>query len=110
MADVVERSLDASVSPAWILSGHSDDQVDDDLHDPRPASGSTRMRPLLGYELPVPSKDRVGGDKRRDFGKSPSPDRLAPHRESSALPVGQTKSLAPELLFEDTVLYYREAA
>jgi len=76
-----------------------------DFHDPRPARGSTLVRPLLGNQLPVPPKDGVGGDERLDLGESPSPDRLAAHGESAALRVGQTKSPATKLLFEDAVLF-----
>jgi hypothetical protein len=104
MADVLKCSLDSRVSPAAILPCHADNQASDDLHDPRSTGGSTFVRPLLGDELSVPAKDGVGSDERRYFGESPSSDSLASHRKSSALCVGQPKSLAPELLLQDTVL------
>ncbi len=104
MADVLERSLDARVSPAWILSGHSDGQFRDDLHDPRSPRGSSLVGPLLGNELAVPTKDGVGSDERSNFGESPSSNGLAAHGKSAALSVGQSKSSATELLFQDSVL------
>jgi len=60
--------------------------------------------PLLSNELPVPTKDGVGSDKRRNLGESPSPDGLAADREPPTLIVGQSESSAPELLLQDAIL------
>ena len=51
----------------------------------------------------MPTKDRIGGDERSDFGESPSPNGLASDGKSSALIVGQPKSSASELVFEYSV-------
>ena len=61
------------------------------------------MRPLLGNKLPVPTKDGVGSDERSDFGEGPSSNCLASHGKPSALSIGQSESLAPELLLEYSV-------
>ena len=105
VADIVERPLDSSVSPAGILSRHSDGQVLDDLHDSTSPRGSSLVGPLLGYELPVPTKDGVGSDERSNFAESPSSDGLAADREPATLIVGQTESSTPELLLKDVVLF-----
>ena len=72
MAHIPERSLDSRVAPSGILSCHADDQLGDDLHDPRSAGGMTLVRPLLSNQLPVPSKDGVGSDERRNLGERPA--------------------------------------
>ena len=33
VTDILQSALDSSVAPAWILSGHADSQVRDDLHE-----------------------------------------------------------------------------
>ena len=104
MADVLDRPLDARVAPACILSGHSDGQVGDNFHHPSSTRGSSLVGPFLGDELSVPTKDGVGSDERSDFGKGAAADSFAAHGEPSALSVGQTESLATELLLEDSVL------
>jgi hypothetical protein len=53
--------------------------------------------------LPVPTKDGVWRDDRRDFGKGASSDDLAPHGKPSALMIGQSEPSATELLLENTV-------
>ena len=62
------------------------------------------MGPLLGNELPVPAKNGVGSDQRRNLGKRASSDGLAADREPATLIGGQPKSFASELLPEDSVL------
>jgi hypothetical protein len=104
MADVVECSLDSRVAPAWILASHSDDQVCDDFHDPGPTRRSSLVGPLLGNQLPMPTKDGVWRDDRRDFGEGSSSDGLAPHGQSASLTVGQSESSATELLLQNSVL------
>jgi len=61
--------------------------------------------PLLGDELPVPTKDGVGGDQRSNFAESPSPDGLATDREPATLIVSQPESSPSELLLQDAVLF-----
>jgi len=83
---------------------HSDGQFLDDLHDPASSRGSPLVSPLLGNELPVPTKDGVRRDERCDFCEGASPDGLAADRESATLIVGQPESSASELLLEDPIL------
>ncbi len=52
----------------------------------------------------MPTKDGVGSDKRSNFGEGASSDGLTSNRESAALSVGQSNSLVPELLPEDSIL------
>ena len=63
------------------------------------------MGPLLSNELAMPPEDSVGSDERSNFGEGASSKGLASNRESAALIVGQSKSLATELLLQDTVLF-----
>ncbi len=62
------------------------------------------MGPLLGNELPMPPKDRVGSDKRSNFGEGASSDGLTSNRKSTTLIVGQPEPPVPELLPEDSIL------
>ena len=96
--------MDAGVAPARVLPRHSDGEVRDDLHDPRPPGGASLVGPRPGDELLMPTQDGVGSDKRSNFAESPSPDGLASNREPPALIVGQPESLVPELLLEDLIL------
>jgi hypothetical protein len=105
MTNVLERPLDPRVSPCAIFPCHADDQFGDDLHDPRSTGGSTLVRPLLGNQSPVPAEDSVGGDESRHLDERPSADCGAAYSKPSPLGVGQSKSLAPELLLKDTVLF-----
>ena len=63
------------------------------------------MGPFLSNQLPVPTKNGVGSDKRRNFGEGPSPDCFAADCEPPPLIVSQLEPLATELLLEDTVLF-----
>lgn len=63
------------------------------------------MGPFLCNEPSVPTKDRVWGDERSNFGECPSPDGFAPNREPAPLVVSQSESPAPELLLENTILF-----
>lgn len=62
------------------------------------------MGPLLGNELPVPTKDCVGSDERCDLRKRPPSDRLASHSQAASLVVGQAEPSATDLLLENSVL------
>ena len=73
------------MSPTRILSRHSDGQVRDELHDPASSRRSSLVCPVLGNELSVPTKDRVGSDEGTNLGESPSSNRLAPNGESATL-------------------------
>jgi hypothetical protein len=53
----------------------------------------------------MPPKDRVGSDKRSNFGEGASSDRFASHGQSASLIIGQPESSATELLLEDSVLF-----
>ncbi len=105
MAEVVERTLDACVTPAWILASHSDNQVGDDLHYLAPTRRAAFVSPLLGNQLSVPTKDRVGRDERSDFGEGAAADGFAVDSKSATLIIGQSESSATELLLEDSVLF-----
>ncbi len=104
MPEVPESALDSCVSPPGVLSGHTDRQLCDDLHDPGSPRGSTLVGPLLGHELPVATEDSVGRDERSNFGESAPSNSLAPHGQSAALIVGQAESSSTELLLQDSIL------
>ena len=104
MSEVLERTPDPGVSPPGILSGHPNRQLLDDLHDPASPWAAAFVGPLLGNELPVPTKDGVGSDERGNLGEGASPDNFAPDRKPPTLSIGQAKSSATELLPENSVL------
>jgi len=104
MPEILQGTLDSSISPPGILSGHSNRQLLDYLHDPTSPWGAALVSPLLGYELPVPTENGVGSDERGDLGKRASADGLASHSQSASLIVGQPESSAAELLLEDAIL------
>ncbi len=54
----------------------------------------------------MPPKDRVGSDKRSNFGEGATSDRLTSNRKSTTLIVGQSESSTPELLPQDAVLFF----
>ncbi len=63
------------------------------------------MGPVLGNQLPVPTKNRVGGDERSNICEGTSTDGFAADREPATLIVGQPESSTPELLLQDAVLF-----
>ena len=66
------------------------------------------MGPFLSNQLPVPTKDGVGSDERRNFSKDPSSNGLAANCKPATLIVGQPESSASELLFQDAVFFSEE--
>jgi hypothetical protein len=60
--EVSQCALDAVVAPGRILPGHAQHEFDDLRSDPRApdASATIAAVPLLGDELPVPTKDGIG--------------------------------------------------
>ncbi len=63
------------------------------------SSASQRLKPTNPAPIFLPTPD-----ERSDFGEGPSSDRLASNGKSSALGIGQSKSLGAELLLENSVL------
>jgi hypothetical protein len=65
-ADVVseagELSLDAAVSPAWVLSCQADDELTEFAVDAR-AAGPVRVGPFLGDQASVPGQEGGGCDE-----------------------------------------------
>jgi len=61
--------------------------------------------PFLSNQLSVPTKDSVRGNKRRNLGKSASPDGLAADCKPATLIVGEPESSATELLLQDAVFF-----
>ena len=105
MANVLECPLDSRVAPAWVLSRHSDGQFRDDFHDPWSARGSSFVGPLLGNELPVPTKDGVGSDEGSDLGQGSSSNGLPAYGKPATLIVGQPESFPSKLLLQDPILF-----
>ena len=75
------------------------------LHDPSSPRGLSLVGPFLSNQLPVPTKDGVGSDKRSGLGEGPSSNSLAANRKPATLIVGQSESFTSELLFQDAVLF-----
>ena len=61
---VGQSTLDAIVTPGWILTGYSEYKINCALGSGGPSDFRTPVTvvPLLGDELPVPAQDRVGRD------------------------------------------------
>ena len=108
VAEVPKSVPDSGVAPGWAFGCHPDDQP----CDLRARVGATRTAPLrpivlLGDEMSVPAKDRVGRDDAGDLPKGLSADGLALDREASAQVVSEAKAASSELPTEEAVLLHQ---
>ena len=86
MAEVRQRSLEATVAPAAVLLGHPDRQSPDLSHDAGAFGAPLRAAIVLGGDqASVPAQDRIGRHDRADLGKQPPSHRLALRREPTTL-------------------------
>jgi hypothetical protein len=72
MTQILQRTLNTGVAPARILGRHLHDQAPNfrkDAGASRPALG---VRPFSNDQLPVPPKNGVGCDNRRDLRQNPT--------------------------------------
>jgi len=104
MPEILQGTLNSTMSPPGILSGHSNRQLLDNLHDPTSPWGTALMGPFLSDELPVPTEDSIGSDERGDLGEGASANSFAQHSQSATLIVCEPESSATELLLEDAIL------
>ena len=108
MAEVLERSLDARIAPARIVSRHSNNQASD-LNQYR---GSARPLPDIGPfprdQLAVSSENGVWRDESRDLSQHAPAESQPQHREPSALIVVQPKPSAAQLRLQRAVLFAEE--
>ena len=105
VSQVLERALDAGVSPTRIVSSHLDDETLDLAGNSRSPGAALRASiVLLRDELPVPAKQRVRRDDGRDFSESRSPDRMSVPRKSASLCIRESNSSSAELLAQHKVL------
>ena len=95
---IPQRSLNAIVSPCWILPSEANNGIHDDLSNSWP----TGFPPVAGikllrYEFTVPAEDRVWGEDGREFPQSFVADGVSLHCEEPSLVVIQQQSLPSEL-------------
>jgi len=106
MVEILQRALDATVAPRWIVGGHPHNERRDFLHRPGAAWPLRRERPLPGDQPLVPPQDRVGCDDGRHLPQDPATEWLALRREAPALIVGQPDAPPLQLRPEDAVLLH----
>ena len=104
VTEIVEYALDSVVTPGGVLPRHEEYQIGDLLREARSNGSLPGIGPLLRDELPVPGEQRIGCHQRLQFIESPAPQQLGLLGQSHPLFVCEQKSLASELLLEDTVL------
>jgi hypothetical protein len=106
MAQVLQRPLDGSVTPARILRGHPHNERGDLPHDSGTAGSPGGERPLPGDHVAMPPEDRVGGHDGRDLPQDPATESAPFRRKASALVVGQPEAAPRQLPLEDPVLLH----
>ena len=105
MPDLLQLTTDAQVTPAGVLGCHAHDQFTDGLHESGAADAVlVRVGVVGGYQLAVPSEDRVGRDDSSDLVEQSSTEWFALGCEAAALIVGQARSLVALEFSEDAVL------
>jgi hypothetical protein len=102
---VLQRTLKACIAPARVFSGHSHDEFADLLQDPRPSRTPTCVRPLPNDQPPMPSKDRVWCDDRRDLVQDLSSQAFSKNRQTAALVVAEVQSAPGQLRLQDPILF-----
>ena len=105
MVQVVQRALDAGVTPRRVLPG----QFQDQFLDGRLCGWSASLAALagtvfLGDESPVPGQQGVGGDEAGKMVEGGTSDLFAFEGEAATLIIIEPRFLA-ELFFEDTNLF-----
>jgi len=105
ISDVGQRALHTIVTPARILLGEIDHEVDDHLPQARPTGFSFLRRvPFLGHSLAMPTENHVGCEPRSEFLKSLAAEDLSFHRQPSPLIVVEQDAFVTELLFQLSIL------
>jgi len=107
MVQVSECSLDARVSPGWVVLGHLKDQTPDLLHDTGATDTIARIGLFLGDEPSMPGENRIGRDDGGDCFQGSPAKRFALGDQSASLVVGEQCPFAAgfQLLFENSVLF-----
>ena len=67
MPEILQGALHPPIAPRRILPRHPDGQRTNLLEDTRPSDPPSRGRPLARDQLPVPAKEGVRRDERRDL-------------------------------------------
>jgi hypothetical protein len=107
MIEVSECSLDARVSPGWVLLGHLKDQAPNFFHDAWSPDRLARIGPFLSDEPAMPDNDRIGRDDGGDRCQSFLTQGLVFGSQSASLIIGKESPLSTgfELLLENSVLF-----
>ena len=85
MAHVLQRPLNARVSPARILRRHPQDQTPNLGEHPRSAWSLPGVGPFPRNQFAMPSQNGVGRDKRRHVSQYGASEPLPEHREPPSL-------------------------
>jgi hypothetical protein len=108
MPQILQRPLNARVSPLRIVGRHSHDQSPDFLPHARSGAALPRAGPFPGHQLTVPSKNGVGRHEGRALAQQAASKPLAQHRETTPLIVVQSQPTSAQLRFEHPVLFAKE--
>jgi len=104
MPEIVECSANSGVAPARVVSSHQEDQLLDVGFGPR-ATWPSVIAPvvLLRDQVSVPTKQGIWCHPGPDLEEPFTADRFCLDGESEALPIGEPRSLAAQLLAQRSV-------
>jgi hypothetical protein len=104
VAHVRKRALDPRVVPRRILRRHANDQSSDlEQHPASPQS--PRVCPFPRNQLPMPAQQGIGRRDGGDLPQGPRAQPVRPRSQSTAIIVGETQPLGPELAPQESVLF-----
>ena len=106
VAEMRQGTFDPRVAPARIGSSHAEHEVRDVGLDSRSPGflPPGAIVPLARDEFSVPGHDGVRRDHGRDFLQHAATQRLSLDGEPTSFVIGETKTFAAELAFQDAVL------
>src|SRR5262245_15797767 len=100
VTEVLERALDALVTPAWVVLGYLDNQRGEVAARLRSAGRPSASRHGSSDELAMPGKDPLGRPDRCDLGEKLAAEHHALHCQAAALIIAQAEALSAELLLQ----------
>jgi hypothetical protein len=103
--NVLERTLNARVTPRRIVLGHPHDELPNLDHNTTTAGSLPRIRPLARHQLPVPSQQRVQRDDRREGTQRGAAEPVGAHGESPSVIVSKAQPPSTELAPEKPILF-----
>jgi hypothetical protein len=95
MTEVLQRALDARVAPGRVLGRHPHDEAANLRKRVGPPGAAPAMRPFPRDKLPVPAKNRVRGDNRRDVRQQPTTEERATGSQAPSVVVREAQTMSP---------------